>query len=154
MVQALLLQLYLWCQSYWWLHSKKKYICSENYRNFCLNCPSQVKLWIHRGEGWFKSPSVIKMTFQEISEAVPRPVLWKVFRKYFINLINFSKFLAMLYHKQTYKGSYLCNCTSFPCNFAWKMNSPICIFPKEQIIYRTGLGNYFPNRGCLLWNHV
>ena len=34
------------------------------------------------------------------------------------------------------------------------MNFLICVFPKEQILYRTGLGNYFPNKECLLWNHV
>ena len=26
---------------------KKIYICSQNYRNICLNCPNQVKLWMY-----------------------------------------------------------------------------------------------------------
>ena len=34
------------------------------------------------------------------------------------------------------------------------MNFLIFIFPKEQTLYRIGLGSYFPNRGWLLWNHV
>ena len=35
-----------------------------------------------------------------------------------------------------------------------KMKFLIFIFAKEQTLYRTGLGGYFPNRECLLGNHV
>ena len=35
-------------QSYWWGHRwKKSYISSQNYRNLCFKCPSEVKLRIH-----------------------------------------------------------------------------------------------------------
>ena len=54
-----------------------------------------------------KVPSLLKMNPQEISEAAPRPVFLKeVVRKYFINLIYLSKCLAILSHKQTYKGGH------------------------------------------------
>ena len=54
-----------------------------------------------------KALSFLKMTLDEISEAEPRPVLLKeVLRKYSINLIYVSKFLAILYHKQTYKRGH------------------------------------------------
>ena len=54
-----------------------------------------------------KAPSLPKMNPQEMSEAAPRPVLLKeVVRKYFINLIYLSTFLAILSHKQTYKGGH------------------------------------------------
>ena len=39
-------------------------------------------------------------------------------------------------------------------NFTSKMNFVKCAFPKDQIFNRTGLGRYFSNKGCLIWNHV
>ena len=54
-----------------------------------------------------KAPSLLKMTPDEISEADPRPVLLKeVLRKFTINLIYVSRFLAILYHKQTDKRGH------------------------------------------------
>ena len=56
--------------------AKKLHIFSQNYKNLCLYCPNQVKLWIHN-RGRPKSLSLLKMTLQKISEAAPRTVLWK-----------------------------------------------------------------------------
>ena len=61
------------------------------------------------GGGASKPLSLLKMTSQEILEAAPRPKtcsLKEVLRKYSVHFINLSKLLAILYHKQTYKGSH------------------------------------------------
>ena len=55
-----------------------------------------------------KALFLLKITPDKISKAASRPVLWKteVLGKSFLNLINLSKFLAILYHKQTYGGGH------------------------------------------------
>ena len=58
---------------------KNIYISSQNFTNLCLNCSSQVKVWIHTGEGrggGSKAQSFLKMTHDEIPD-------------------NLSKFLAI-----------------------------------------------------------
>ena len=79
---------------------------------------------------------------------------WKVLGKHLINLINLSKFLAILHHKQTYKGGpFLVKLPAF-ATLLKRTIFLICIFPKEQIFNRAGLWHYFLNRECLLWHHI
>ena len=67
-------------QSYWWRHSWKNYIFPVKTIEFFAGIfPTKLNYEsIVEGRG-SKSPSLLKMTFQETSEAAPRPVLCKRF---------------------------------------------------------------------------
>ena len=70
-------------QSYWWRRNWKKYIFPV------------------------ETISILKMTPQEILKATPRPVLWKRCSENILKILSIcQKFLAILYHKQTYERSH------------------------------------------------
>ena len=76
----------------------------KTFENFAWIVPTKLNYEsIVDGRG-SKSPSLLKMTPEEISEAAPRPAPWK--RCLENTLINLLKFLAILQHKQAYKGSH------------------------------------------------
>ena len=57
--------------------AKKLYISSQNYRNFAWIVPTKLNYESIVDRGGSKSPLLLKMTPQEISESSTSPVLWK-----------------------------------------------------------------------------
>ena len=65
-------------QSYWWCHSKKKYIFPiKTLDIFTWIVPVKLNYESIVDRGVSKAQSFLKMTADEMSETAPRPVLWK-----------------------------------------------------------------------------
>ena len=65
-------------QSYWWGHNWKNSIFPAKTKEiFAGSVPIKLNYESMVDRGGTKAQSILKMTPDEISEAVPRPVLWK-----------------------------------------------------------------------------
>ena len=147
------------CQIHLWSHSQINYVFPLKTRNFCLNCSSQVKLWIHsRYTGVQDSISPKNDSQWNIRSSAKICFMKELLGKYFINLIYISNFQAILNHleinKPINKVIFSKPANLFLAALLNKWTSWYAFFLKSRYFTKAGLGRYFLNRGCLPCNHV
>ena len=94
-------------QSYWWRHSQKNYkFPVKTLEIFAWIFPVKLNYESIVDRGGSKAQFVLKMIRWNIRSSSKNCLVNKALGKHFLNLIDLSKFLAILYHKQTYKGGH------------------------------------------------